>query len=308
MSACTVDVVIPTRNTRDVTLRCLRALRGEPASDELTVRCILVDNASQDGTTDAVGEFLPEVCVVRNERNAGYGEAANQGIRVGTGEYVLILNSDAIARSDAVAQLARFLDRHPDFVVATGQLVYDGTHRPQAGFALRAFPTLAGQLALMTGFERYWPGNPVSRRQSMRDFDYSRTQEVDAQPAGACLMCRRTELEAIAGFDEGFFYWFEDVDLLRRLRDRGRIGYVHEAVFEHLGGTTFRQWSRPEVIVARYQGLLRYFRKHHPHREVLALRVMIAALAALRAPPLALVDRARARAYAQVLRLALEAS
>lgn len=160
----------------------------------------------------------------------------------------------------------------------------------------------------MTGLERRWPHNPVSRRQSLRDFDFSRTQNIDAQPAGACLMCRRSAFEAIGGFGEGFFYWFEEVDLLRRLHERGRIGYVHDALFEYLGGMTFDQCSRPEVIVARYQGLLRYSRKHHPPRELLALRVVVAALALLRPVPLALVDRPRARAYAQILRLALAAS
>jgi len=306
MPARTIDVVIPTRDTREVTQRCLRAL--EDTGSENAVHLILVDNGSQDGTADDVSALLPDVVVIRNAGNAGFAEAVNQGMRAGVGDYVLILNSDSIARPEAVARLAEFLSQRPDFAVAAGRLVHEGTDRPQVGFAMRAFPTLAGQLALMTGFERYWPGNPVSRRQALRDFDYDRTQEVDAQPAGACLMCRRSDLEAVGGFDEGFFYWFEDVDLVRRIRDRGRVGYVHDAIFEHLGGTTFSQWSRPEVIVARYQGLLRYFRKHHPRQELLALRVVIAALAALRALPLALVDRARARAYAQVLRLALEAS
>ena len=76
----------------------------------------------------------------------------------------------------------------------------------------------------------------------------------------------------------------------------------------YIGGTTFDQWSRPEVIVARYQGLLRYFRKHHPRREVRTLRTAIAALAIIRALPLAFVDRSRARAYAEVVRLTLDAS
>jgi GT2 family glycosyltransferase len=301
--AGTVDAVIATHNTRDVTLRCLRALRREPGP--YPVRCILVDNASEDGTAEAVERLLPDVVVVRSRRNLGYGEAMNRGVREGDGDYVLVLNSDTLARSGAVARLARFLDDHPEVVVAGGQLLHVGSGAPQVGFAVRAFPTLGGQLALMTGLERYWTRNPVSRRQALLDFDYRRTQLIDAQPAGACLMVRRADFEAVGGFDEGFFYWFEDVDLVRRLAERGRIGYVHDAELEHVGAETFRQWSRQEVIVARYQGLLRYFGKHHAPPEVLVLRVVVGLLAALRAVPFALVNRRRARAYLRVLGLAL---
>jgi GT2 family glycosyltransferase len=304
----TVDVVVPTHDTREVTLRCLRALEEEARNRDLSLRRILVDNASEDGTVDAVRRLLPDVHVIRNAQDAGYGKAVNRGVRSGDGEYVLILNSDAIARSGAVLALTRFLDQHPDFAVAAGRLVDEGSDVPQVGFSIRAFPTLSGQLALLLGFERHWPSNPISRRQSMRDFDYGRTQEVEVQPAGACVLCRRVDFEAEGGFDEAFYYWFEDVDLLRRLRERGRIAYVHDAVFEHLGGATFRHWSRADVIVARYQGLLRYFRKHHSRRDALVLRIVVAALAVLRALPLAIVDRSRARSYAQVIRLAARPS
>lgn len=88
-------MVISTHDTRGVTLRCLRAMQEEAQREEVAVRCILVDNASRDGTADAVDQLLPGVLVLPNARNVGYGEAANQGVRSGSGDYVLILNSDA---------------------------------------------------------------------------------------------------------------------------------------------------------------------------------------------------------------------
>ena len=80
----------------------------------------------------------------------------------------------------------------------------------------------------------------------MLGFDYERTQELTAQPAGACLLIRRADFEAVGGFDDEFFYWFEDIDIIRRLQGRGKIGYVHDAVFDHVGGASFAQWSRPD--------------------------------------------------------------
>jgi N-acetylglucosaminyl-diphospho-decaprenol L-rhamnosyltransferase len=170
---------------------------------------------------------------------------------------------------------------------------------------LRAYPTLSAQAALMLGLERLWPTNPVSRRQLMLDFDYDSTQSVDAQPAGACLMCRREDFEAIGGFDESFYYWFEDVDLVRRLSAFGRIGYVHDSVFEHRGAGTFRHWSRSEVVVTRYRSLLLYFHKHHSCHEVILLRALVAGLAVLRMIPLLALDRRQAFAYARVVRIAI---
>lgn len=299
-----LDVVIPTRNTRELTLRCVEAVLGS-ASSGLAIRCIVVDNGSDDGTADAIRERWPEVAVLRNGENAGFARACNQGAWAGGAELVLFLNSDASPRPGALARLASYLHERPGHVAAGGCLVDDGTDRPQVGFAVRGFPTLAAQVALMLGLERHWPSNPISRRQLMLDFDYGRTQDLEAQPAGACLLVRRDAFEALGGFDEGYTFWFEDVDLVRRLRERGRIGYVHDAVFDHVGAATFRQWDRPEVVRARYHGLLRYFARHHRRGATLALRAVVALLAAVRAVVLAPLEKGRARAYADVLRFAL---
>ena len=297
-----IDVVIPTRNTQALTLRCIESLR---ASSGVTLRCTVVDNGSSDGTAQALTARWPDVDVVRNERNVGFGEACNQGARRGDADLLLFLNSDIVARSGSVERLAQFLSGHGDCVAAGARLVDSGTDRTQVGFVLRDFPRVSTQLALLGGLERFWPRNPISRRQLMLDFDYGRTQFVDAQPAGACLLCRRRDFDAIGGFDEEFFYWFEDVDLVRRLRARGRIAYVHDAVFEHVGGDTFAQWGRPEIVVTRHRSLLRYFVKHHSGREALVLRGAVGVLALVRLPLLVVVDRDRARAYATVLRDAL---
>jgi GT2 family glycosyltransferase len=300
-----VDVVIPTRDTRELTLRAVESVVADGAE---RVRCIVVDNASSDGTAEAVAELFPSATLLRNAENVGYARACNQGARAGEGELVLFLNSDAIARPGAVARLADALAALPGHSAATGRLVHLGTDTPQVGFALRGFPTVAAQVALLVGLERYWPTNPVSRKQLMLDFDYSRTQDVDAQPAGACLLVRRTVFEDLGGFDEAFFYWFEDIDLVRRLRRRGPIRYVHDATFEHAGGSTFAQWSRPQTIRARYEGLLRYFAKHHGRSDTAVLRLVVGLLAAVRAVVGWPFDRERARAYREVVRMSVRGS
>jgi GT2 family glycosyltransferase len=299
-----VDVVVVTRNTRELTVRCAGSVVAAGRAGEAEISCTVVDNASSDGTREALAERLPEVRVLRNEENAGYGAACNQGLAEGDGELVLILNSDVFARPGAIGRLARFLADSDGHVAAGGRLVDPGTESVQVGHNVRAFPSFGPQAAQMLGLERHWPANPLSRRYLCLDLDYGRTQDVD-QPAGSCLAVRRADFDAVGGFDEGFFYWYEDVDLVRRLRDRGRVAYVHDATFEHVGGATFAQWDRPDQMLSWYPGLFRYFARHRPRPEQLALRGLAALLGGLRALVNLPLDRRRARACLAVARLAL---
>jgi N-acetylglucosaminyl-diphospho-decaprenol L-rhamnosyltransferase len=294
-----VDIVIVTHNTRETTVRAVASVCNTPRGN-----CIVVDNASTDGTAEALSALGCNVQIIRSATNRGYGAACNLGATAGAAEFLLILNSDIVVRPEAIQRLLLHMETHPDDVVAGGCLVDAGTDRPQVGFTIRGFPTVQGQIALLFGLERLWPRNPVSRREAMLDFDFSKTQSIDGQPAGACLCCRRSDFDGVGGFDECFFYWFEDVDLVRRLARRGKIAYVHDAVFEHLGGTTFKQWSRPEIVVARYESLLRYFAKHHSRGQLIALRCAIALVAAVRLPLLAVRGSDSTRAYLRVLEVA----
>jgi N-acetylglucosaminyl-diphospho-decaprenol L-rhamnosyltransferase len=156
----------------------------------------------------------------------------------------------------------------------------------------------------MLGLERTWPANPLSRGYLGYDLDYDRTQDVD-QPAGSCFAAMRADFDALGGFDEGFYYWYEDVDLARRLRDRGRIAYVHDATFEHVGGATFAQWDRPEQILSWYHGLFRYFARHRPRREEVAVRALAAVLSVVRGVVNWPRDRERAQACFRVAGIAV---
>lgn len=299
-----VDVVVVTRDTRELTLRCVESVLAAAAAGEAAIACTVVDNASADGTAEALADRFPEVRVIRNPDNAGYAAACNQGLAGGGGELVLVLNSDIYARPGAIGRLAGFLASSPGHVAAGGRLVDPGTDSVQVGHNVRAFPSLAPQLAQMLGLERRWPGNPLSRGYLGLGLDYSRTQDVD-QPAGSCLACRRVDFDAVGGFDEGYYYWYEDVDLVRRLRDRGRVAYVHDATFEHVGGATFEQWDRPERILSWYPSLFRYFARHRPRWEQLALRGAAALLGAVRAIVNLPRHRERADACRRVVGMAI---
>ena len=131
----------------------------------------------------------------------------------------------------------------------------------------------------------------------MLDFDYGKTQDLTAQPAGACIACRRDIFEVERGFDEDYTLWFEDVDLLARMRNHGPLAYVHNALFDHVGGLTVRARARAELIGPRYAGVLRYFKKHRPRWEHRALCAMVAGVAAARGLLSLPADRSAAGSY-----------
>jgi GT2 family glycosyltransferase len=110
---------------------------------------------------------------------------------------------------------------------------------------------------------RVWPSNPVNRRYRCLDLDLSKGGEVE-QPAGAFLMIRRDVWQSLNGFDEGFHpVWFEDVDLCRRIRDRGfSLYYIPEAVAKHTGGHSITTLPLEIRLNYWYRGLLRYSAKH----------------------------------------------
>jgi GT2 family glycosyltransferase len=191
----------------------------------------------------------------------GFAAANNRGLAVGEAPYVLLLNSDILVTPGAIEALVRSLREDPVAVAAGGRLVDPATLETQAAYRPRPFPTLANFVVILLGIEELWPGNPVTRRYHGGRVDESSVHAV-AQPAAAALLVEREKMEEVGGFDERFWFWFEDSDLLRRLSSHGRILYVPGAVFRHLGGGTFRHWSKSEWIRSAHHGILHYADAH----------------------------------------------
>lgn len=272
-----VDVVIVTFDTREITLDCVARI-ADPSA-----RVIVVDNGSTDGTAEAFAQR--GVAVVRFEQGVGFAQACNAGAAAGDSPLALFLNSDVLARPGALQVLLVELERRADAVAAGGRLVDPGTDDTQPAYAPQRYPGLGTLVARVTGLERLGgdgldPGLLAERG----------TIDCD-QPAGACLLVRREVFEAIGGFDERFWFWYEDVDLARRLSERGALLHVGGAVFEHLGGGTFAAWGRARGLRSRLLGIVHYADVHLPRGERAVLGAALALSGALRAAVFALLRR-----------------
>jgi GT2 family glycosyltransferase len=268
-----VDVVIPTFDAKELMLRCLQRL-----DDPQIAQIAVVDDASTDGTAQAIGERFPQVRVVELDRSRGLAHALNRGAEVGTAEFVLFVNNDVFPADHAITRLHAALRDAPLAASAGGRLVDPGTERTQDTYRPRALPGLAGLAVRLIGIERAWPRNPWTGQHLRRPLKATAITRTDQQPAGACLLVRRSALEEVGGWDEGYWFWYEDVDLSRRLADVGYALYVPTALFEHVGRASTRGWPRFEQHKRLYHGTLCYAQRHLPRWQQVLLGVLMTAV------------------------------
>jgi GT2 family glycosyltransferase len=292
-----IDVVIVAYRSREFLGSALDALARHA---ELPIDVVVVDNASGDGTVEALRREHPRVRVLANAQNAGFAGACNRGWRAGTAPLVLFLNPDAEVRPRAVPEMAARFEARPELgVVGPRTLNPDGTVQVSTGADLSLFAERR-QRSLVRGVALRQPA-ALARADAL----HSRAHEPD-WVSGSCLMIRRACLEAVGGFDEGFFLYEEDADLCRRVRAAGwRVLFTPAAEVAHQLGRSMER-DPPRARLAYDQSHLRYYRKHNGGLAVAVLRALFLARGARAwlAGLLARSPSARAGA-AELLRLAL---
>lgn len=253
-----LSIVIPTHDTRELTLRCLESLFRSPAPG---MEVVVVDDASRDGTAEAIRERHPEVTVLRNETPARFTRSANLGLGRTRGDLLLLLNSDTEVEPGALPALVSVFERKPKLGIAGGLLHYpDGTPQWSGGKE----PTVAWFFALSSGLPALLGRLPLYRR--AKPLDPRRPARVD-WVSGAALALRREVWEASGPLDEGFRFYAQDLDLCIRA---GRAGWKIQIrpefrVLHHHGATIGRAPGarRRQNLELLWSDLLRWARKHH---------------------------------------------
>ena len=292
-SSATVDAVVVAYNSAETLRACIEPLAGLP-----WVAVTVVDNASPDDSTAAVADF--PVRVVRAPRNGGFSYGCNLGMAGGTAEFVLLLNPDARIDPQSLATLVDALRSRPGLggvgprtLDESGDLVW----------SQRRFPRLRSTYAQAFFLQRIWPLASWTD-ELVRDPDAYAAPGAPDWLSGACLLLRRTALDAIGGLDEGFFLYSEDTDLFRRLRSEGwGVRYEPRATAWHRGGASAPRHTT-EWITARSR--VRYARKHHS-ATVAALEALGVVIRAVTHAVAWIHRPARARGHVAAARAALAA-
>lgn len=270
MSAA-IDVVIVSYRCADLLRECLRSLRC-PQTNRHSLSVYVVDNASGDGTAAVVSEF-PAVELIANSTNRGFAAASNEGIRAGGSPLVLILNPDARIDEDTLDPLLAVLEASPRTAAVGPRLI-----RPDGSLdhaAKRSFPSVSGSLAYFTGLERLVP---AARRYTAPQVDRGPVDAIN----GAFMLLRRSALEEVGLFDEGYWMYMEDLDLCYRLSRRGwSVWYEPGATAWHVKGGSAGAVRSPRLNAAFHYGMYRFYRKFRaPERSAATNLVVYAGIGA----------------------------
>jgi N-acetylglucosaminyl-diphospho-decaprenol L-rhamnosyltransferase len=251
-----LDVVIVSYRCEALLRGCLESLRWHPAG--VSTRVHVIDNASQDGTSEMVAREFPLVELTVNQRNAGFAAAANLGIAAGSAPRVLVLNPDCEIRQGTLDRLLDLLEARSEVGICGPALVRPGGEPDHA--AKRGFPTPLSSLGHFAGLGRR-PRAPAALRGYAPD--PSRGGPVDAVN-GAFMLMRRAMLDQIGSFDEGYWMYMEDLDLCYRARQAGWLTwYEPDAVALHHKAGSSGPSRNPRLNYAFHSGMYRFYRKHY---------------------------------------------
>lgn len=242
-----VAVVIVSFNTRERTLACVRSVREHPPGAPAEI--VVVDNASADGSAEALEREFPDVTVVRAGSNLGFARAVNLGAAAATAEYLLLLNPDTVVRPGALSALLEFARAHPEHGVYGGRTFReDGELDPSSCWGK---PTLWSLACFATGLSTAFAGSAVFDPESLGSWRRDTVREVPVV-TGCLLLVRRDDFARLGGLDERFFLYGEDAEFsLRAARAGMRPVVVPDAAIVHaVGASTGARGRKMTMVLA----------------------------------------------------------
>jgi N-acetylglucosaminyl-diphospho-decaprenol L-rhamnosyltransferase len=284
-----VSVVIPTHNTLKMVSECIDSILSN--SDDLQLEIIVVDDASTDGTFEYLRTAYPNITVIYNPFSLGYGGAANRGMAMSTGRYIVVSNSDIKLQKNSLKKLVCFATDHPYCgVVAPKLLNRDGSLQRSIS---RHPSVIANFIRLVV------PGKWLEHDYSLRSLQWVAkvfgwnlgrlAREIDVPIVVECVMgafflVNRDAYADTSGFDsKGFYLFAEESDWFLRIQQAGwAVYYFPGAEVVHYGSQTVGQFKY-RYYIQQYVSFLRFYEKHSNTATVLTYKILISMVFAIRA-------------------------
>lgn len=259
-----VSVIIVSYNTREFTVKAMKYALKSRGFKPGEIEVIMIDNNSPDDTVAYTQKHLPQVKVIANKDNKGFGGGNNQGANIANGKYLLLLNPDAYLSPDSLRVMVDILERRDDLVSVGPQLRFlDGAMQQSCGY----LPTPLRVLAWMWWLDKL----PLIKKifptpYHVFDLDWHKKDQYPEWLMGACIMFRKEEFLAAGGFDDKIFMYAEEVELYRRLKAtlNKKVFFTTKTKVIHIGSVSTKK-ANAYRLAFELQGIEYIYKKHYPH-------------------------------------------
>ncbi|MGM9994014.1 MAG: glycosyltransferase family 2 protein [Candidatus Avigastranaerophilus sp.] len=260
-----VSVILVSYNTLDLTRNCLKSLYEK--TNGVNFEIFVVDNNSKDGSPEMVEREFPDVKLIRNSENKGFGAANNIAIRKSSAKYILCLNTDTVLTGNSIKQFFDYMEQNPDAGAMGGQLTdINGNPLSSVGFFAGTKRLLFSLFGLRYIFPKYYE----EKFALVKAVNYDSITEVDSI-SGADLFLRKSLIDKIGAFDEQFFMYFEETDLCYRVHKAGyKVIYFPQSRIIHLEGRSFS----PSKMQYHRSSMLKYYKKNVGYLPYLILKFL----------------------------------
>ncbi|WP_145410975.1 glycosyltransferase family 2 protein [Paenibacillus xylanexedens] len=256
-----VSIIIVNYNTRELTLDCLASVYESLTSFQYEI--IVVDNASHDGSVEAIRRGYPAVKLIANRDNTGFAVANNQGMDIAEGRYILLLNSDTVVQRNTLEIMVGFMDRHPEMGASGCKVILPDGSLDKA--CKRGFPTPSASFYYAFGISRLFPDQPKYNQYQLGHLSPDDEYPVDCL-VGAFMLVRRETIDQVGGLDETFFMYGEDIDWCYRIKEAGwGIYYYPRTYIVHYKGGSARR--KPLKITYEFHRAMWVFHRKHYARK-----------------------------------------
>lgn len=241
---------IVTFNNISTIVKTLETIFNE--TKDIDFKLYIVDNGSTDGTPEYIEKNFPQVTVIRSGKNVGFGAGHNVVINSVESRYHAIINPDIVLNENAIKKMADYMEENPDIGLLSPRICFpDGRDQILGKRNPRLKYLVASRL-------RGDEPSKLLREYAMLDSDLSKPIQIEN--ATGCFMFLRTEiLKNIGGFDDGYFMYFEDADLARRINEISKCVYYPYAIVNHVWGRDSKRNFK--LMCVHIDSMLRYFRK-----------------------------------------------
>lgn len=252
-----LSIIIVNYNVKEFLQNLLISL--SKSAGKINSEIIVVDNASDDGSVEIVKEKFPEVKLIANKNNEGFGRANNQALEIAKGKFLALINPDTIVTEDTFQKLIEFFESTPDAgMVGPKVLNPDGSLQLACR---RSFPGPWTSFTKVAGLSKVFPKSKLFAKYNLTYLDENKTYEVDAI-SGAFMIFRKDVFNKVGGFDPQFFMYGEDLDLCYRIQKAGyKVYYFHDAQVIHYKGESTKR-SRLDETKVFYDAMHLFVKKH----------------------------------------------